>query len=49
MLQKPKGFTVIPLSVTVVYLLTFISLLIENKSRLLSTKISLIKYRIGEL
>ncbi|MED3264130.1 hypothetical protein P4397_34345, partial [Bacillus thuringiensis] len=26
-----KGFIVIPLSVTVVYLLTFISLLIENK------------------
>ncbi|EDX55848.1 conserved hypothetical protein [Bacillus cereus W] len=26
-----KGFTVIPLSVTAVYLLTFISLLIENK------------------
>ncbi|CCW07011.1 hypothetical protein EBGED10_37410 [Bacillus sp. GeD10] len=26
-----KGFTVIPLSVTVVYLLTFISLMIENK------------------
>ncbi|GAB6439616.1 MULTISPECIES: DUF7010 family protein [Bacillus] len=26
-----KGFTVIPLSVTVVYFLTFISLLIENK------------------
>ncbi len=39
-----KGFTVIPLSVTAVYLLTFISLLIENKkSRSLSTKISLIK------
>ncbi|MGR6000158.1 hypothetical protein ACT7C7_14380 [Bacillus cereus] len=29
--EAKKGFTVIPLSVTFVYLLTFISLLIEHK------------------
>ena len=50
MLQKRKGFTVIPLSVTVVYLLTFISLIIENKKQIIINKSQLNKnIGIGKL